>query len=274
MSIGDLTELSLFVGLLVLLLLLLFGGLRLRPSKVRGLSRREKLSQFGRYVLVRLPIALGFALAIFVLGAAALTLNSHRPPADNNPLFRVPPGTRTAKLTIDLPDCGKPVTGRLSLTGVRGLAAGPVRFYSDGSGWQRLELKSDGRHAHTGFRQESPTEKRSLLSCYIQLPVIRGASRGYEVRLELSDEMEVDRNSSVPAPGNYSVGRWIWNCGPGRECPSFAAVNYSVEDGTKQVIVLVLASVFGALIALLVGEVLINFARKKNSRDDDGSRPD
>ena len=56
---------------------------------------------------------------------------------------------------------------------------------------------------------------------------------------------------------------WRWRCGKGQKCPGFASVSYSVEDGTKQVIVLVLASVFGALIALLVGDVLIEWGRRR-----------
>ncbi|HNC15368.1 MAG TPA: hypothetical protein PLV77_05670, partial [Solirubrobacterales bacterium] len=68
---------------------------------------------------------------------------------------------------------------------------------------------------------------------------------------------------SVPSPGAYASGAWAWKCGPDVTCPAFAAVSYSIEDGTKQVIILVLASVFGALIALLVGEVLIEWARKR-----------
>lgn len=272
MNLRDLFELSLFAGLVVLLLLMLAGAIRYRPGRMRGRPLREKLRRLGGYVVVRLPISIGFALAVFVLGAAALTLNSHRPPADTDPVLRVPPGAKTALVSLDLADCGEPLTGSLTLTGLRGLAIGPVRFYSDGSGWQRLNLRADGRHAHTRFEQAEPTRNRSLLSCYLQLPVVEGASRGYEVRLELPEEMEVDRDSSVPAPGGYSSGLWTWNCRPGKECPSFAALNYSVEDGTKQVIVLVLASIFGALIALLAGDVLIEWARKRfRARDRSGS---
>ena len=263
MDLRDLTEFSLFAGLVVLLLLMLFGALGVRRGALKGLSWTEKSKRFGGFVAVRLPLALGFALALFVLGAAALTLNSHRPPADNNPVFLVPPGTRTATVTVELPDCGQPATGTVRLTGPRGLAAGPARFYSDGNGWERLELSANSRRAHTTFEQENPTQKRSLLSCYQQLPVVKGASRGYEIRLELPNEMEVDRDASVPAPGAYSDGQWRWRCGKGQKCPGFASVSYSVEDGTKQVIVLVLASVFGALIALLVGDVLIEWGRRR-----------
>lgn len=268
MSLTDLAELSFFGGLVVLVILMAFSLFNLRRGKPEGMPWNQRLRSLGRVTLIRLPLAVGFALAIFVLGAAALTLNSHRPPADTNPVLGVPPGTKTASVTLDLRDCGESMRASVSLTGPKGLAVGPARFYSDGGGWQRLNLKADGNHAHTVFAEKDPTAKRSLLSCYLQLPVVEGVARSYEVKLRLPEALEVDRDSSVPAPGGYSNGLWVWTCREGRECPSFAAINYSVEDGTKQVIVLVLASVFGALIALLVGEVLIEWARRRLKKPD------
>ena len=262
MRISDLVELSLFVGLVVLALMMLAGAVRYRPAKLKGTPWKKRMRLLARYAAVRLPIAIGFAVAVFVLGAAALTLNSHRPPADSDPVILVPPGTRDATVTLDLTDCGGAVEGSVRIRGARGLAKGPIRFYSDAGGWQRLSPESAGRSARAGFGEEDPTTKRSLLSCYLRLPVVKGATAGYEVRLILPDQMEVDRDASVPAPGGYSAGRWIWSCSKGR-CPAFAAINYSFEDGAKQVIVLVLASVFGALIALLVGDVLIEWARRR-----------
>lgn len=261
MDLTELLQFSLFAGLVVLLLFMLVGAVRFRPSKFRGSPWKKRLRALGRYTAVRLPFAIGTAVAVFVLGAAALTLNSHRPPADTDPLFVVPPGAKTARVNLDLEDCNGGLEGAITVRGVRGLAIAPIRFYSDGGGWRRLEPEADGKAAHASFAEEDPTQKRSLLSCYLQLPVVRGAG-SYEVRLRLPDEMEVDRDSSVPAPDAYSAGAWIWKCEEGK-CPSFAAINYSVEDGTKQVIVLVLASVFGALIALLAGDVLIEWARRR-----------
>lgn len=264
MNLTELLQLSLLAGLVVLLLVMVAGAFRFRPSKFRGSPWKKRIRALGRFTLVRLPLAIGFAAAVFVLGAAALTLNSHRPPADTDPVVVVPPGTRTAEVDIDLEDCGEAANGTVTVEGVRGLAIAPIRFYSDGEGWRRLEPEADGKAARAEFTQRNPTHERSLLSCYIQLPVVKGASRGYRVRLTLPEEVEVDRDSSVPAPDGYSKGAWIWSCDAGR-CPSFAVVNYSVEDGTKQVIVLVLASIFGALIALLVGEVLIEWAKRRFS---------
>lgn len=268
MSLTDLAEFSILGGLFVLVILMAFSLLALRPGTLKGMPWNERLRRLGRLTLVRLPVAAGAALAILVLGAAALTLNSHRPPADTNPVVRVPPGTKSASVTLDLRNCGESMKASVKLNGPKGLAIGPVRIYSDDGGWRRLALKADGNQSRTRFSETDPTEKRSLLSCYLQLPVVEGAGRGYEVKLRLPDSLEVDRDSSVPAPGAYSNGLWVWTCREGRECPAFAAINYSIEEGTKQVIVLVLASVFGALIALLVGEVLIEWARRRPKKPD------
>lgn|GEM_PF-2173471 len=265
LDLADLFEISLFFGLVVLLLVMLAGAVRFRPAKFRGLTWKQRLAAFGRYALLRTPLAIGFFVAIFVLGAAALTLNSHRPPADTDPVVIVPPGTRTAKVNVNLEDCGKDVSGSVTIRGRRGLAIAPIRFYSDEGGWQRLEPEADGRTAHATYTHPNPTQKRSLLSCYLQLPVVKGASDGYEVRLRLAEDMQVDRDESVRSPDAYSAGAWIWRCEEGK-CPSFAVANYAVEDGTQQVIVLVLASIFGAIIALLVGEVLIEWSRKRFRR--------
>jgi len=264
LDLADLLEISLFFGLVALLLVMLAGAIRFRPSRFRNMTWKARLAAFGRFALFRLPVAIGFSVAIFVLGAAALTLNSHRPPADTDPVFVVPPGTKTAKVTVDLDECRGDAEGTIAVRGPRGLAIAPIRFYSDAGGWQRLEPEAAGRTARAGFDQPDATQKRSMLSCYLQLPVVKGAARGYEVRLRLSEEMQVDRDESVPSPSAYSAGDWIWRCDRGR-CPTFAVVGLAVEDGTQQVIVLVLASIFGALIALLVGEVLIEWARKRFS---------
>lgn len=269
MTVTDLFEISFAFALLVLLIMMLVGAIGFRPARLKGVPWRDRLRRFGRYALVRLPIALACGLAVFVLGAAALTLNSHRPPADNDPALLVPPGTKTAKVTVDLEDCGQGAEGHIRISGVTGLAAGPIRLYTDGEGWRRLEPTADGRSAHARFSFDDPTQKKSLLSCYLLLPVVKGASEGYEVRVKLPELLEVDRDTSVPSPTAYKQGMWVWECERGR-CPGFATVAYSLEDGTKQVIILVLASIFGALIALLVGEVLIEWARKR-TRDPDRS---
>lgn len=264
MTVQDLVEFSLFVGLVVLLILLLASLVRRRPGGLRGTTPKEKLKRFGRFALVRLPIAIGFAVAVFVLGAAGLTLNSHRPPADHEPVVSVPSGSRNVVVSLRLDDCGEPIEGEVRFRSPRSRIGSPVRFYSDAGGWQRLGLTgARAQVRRASFSEEEATRKRSLLSCYLQLPILKGAADGYEVHLRLSDQMEVEKDSSVPSPGAYASGAWVWKCGPDETCPAFAAVSYSIEDGTKQVIILVLASVFGALIALLVGEVLIEWARKR-----------
>jgi hypothetical protein len=142
--ISDLVELSLLAGVVVLVLMMLAGAVRYRPAKLRGTPWKKRLRLLGRYAALRLPIAIGFAVAVFVLGAAALTLNSHRPPADNDPVILVPPGTNAATVTLDLADCGGAVVGSVRTTDIRGLAKRPIRFYSDASGWQRLSARKNG----------------------------------------------------------------------------------------------------------------------------------
>lgn len=273
MTLGDLFELALGVALAVLLLLLLAGAVRHRPSKHRGVPWKKRLRKFARYTAIRLPIALGFGLAVFVLGAAGLTLNSHRPPGDNSPVISVPPRAGSGIVDVKVDSCEGDAEVRVRYSGRRRGDSGPPRFFTDGEGLQRFAMRA---HPVLGdrrgsFELETPLARRGLLSCYLQLPVLRGPEDGYKVRLNLDELMQVDTQASVPPPDAYNQGRWTWTCEAGRTCPAFATIELAIEDGTKQVIVLVLASIFGALIALLVGEVLIEWARRR-FRHPDGSR--
>lgn len=268
MTIGDLLEFSLLAGAFLLVALLVVGAVRLRPRKLRKLTARQKLSSLGHFTVTRLPVAIGFAVAIFVLGAAGLTLNSHRPPGDNSPVVTVPTRSGEATLKLQVESCESDLTGQVRTSGRKlGDSAAPTVF-SDQNGRRPLPMVRDqiSGSSRGSFEIEQPLARRGLLSCYVQLPVVRGARGGYEIHLELAGDMQVDTEESVPAPEAYTKGRWIWRCPAGETCPGIATIEYSIEDGTKQVIVLVLASIFGALIALLVGEVLIEWARRRFRR--------
>lgn len=265
MSLRDLLEISLFLSLVVLALLLLAGSVRFRPSRMRGVPWRERLRRFWHYTLVRLPVAIGFGIAIFVLGAAALTLNSHRPPGDNSPKVTVPARTGSGVIEVELAGCEGDLNAVVRTSGRKLGDSGSPRVFSDQDGLHPFPMKSGGPSGQSRgqFTITEPLARRGLLSCYLQLPVLDGAESGYEVHLNLSEEMEVDTTASVPPPQAYTRGEWIWKCPTGQRCPGFVAINYAIEDGTKQVIVLVLASIFGALIALLAGDVLIEWARRR-----------
>lgn len=270
MTIGDLFEISLLAGAFLLVALLIIGAFRIRPGKLRQLTTREKFSSLGHFTITRLPLAIGSAVAIFVLGAAGLTLNSHRPPGDNSPVITVPTRSGEATVNLQIDSCESDLFGQIRTTGRELGDSGSATVFSDQNGRKPLALKTDRilGASRGGFEIDQPLARRGLLSCYIQLPVVRGARGGYELHLKLASDMQVDTEESVPAPEGYSNGRWVWRCPPGETCPGFATVEYSIEDGTKQVIVLVLASIFGALIALLVGEVLIEWARRRFRRPD------
>lgn len=279
MTLGDLFELSLVVCLITLLVLMFFGSLRYRRGRLEGLGRKQKLARLLRFTVVRLPLAIGVAVAIFVLGAAALTLNSHRPPGDNSPLIFLPAGSGPAVVKLHVASCEGDVSGVIRYgsgsAGTRGSdARGSGRIYTDQDGLKRLdgfkpaagETSSRQAQQRSRFRISEPFARRGLLSCYLQLPVVTGSQAGYEVRLSAAEDIEVETVASVPAPVAYDRGEWIWKCRGGETCPAVATVGYAIEAGAKQVIVLVLASVFGALIALLVGEVLIKWTRRQVNR--------
>lgn len=257
------TEFSLFV-LLVAFVVLCAGSLvNFGIKRRKGRSWNEHFPHLLRSVIVRLAIASVAAVSVFVLITAGLVLNSHRPPGDNSPVIRIDGNTGPSHVEIRMEDCDDPVTGSLEV------GPGPrrVEIYTDGEGRRRIPVDSRGV---ASFELDGVIAKRGLLSCFAQLPMIRGGEGRTTVALTVGDEMEVEIASSVPIPDTYTGGRWEWRCAPGGRCPVLATVNYAIEDGTKQVLVLVLAALFGSIIALFIGEGLIEPLRRRLDRE----RPD
>lgn len=260
MDIKEVVEGSLTVVLLVFGLLLAVSLVALLIRRSRGRSIRQQFPHPMRSAAIRLGIALAAGVSVFVLVSASLVLNSHRPPADINPIVRVPDFKGPVTVDLTLPECGAPVQGRVTLSGGR---VPEATIYSDGDGLRTIEFN---RRGQATFELTKATAKRGLLSCFLQLPEIDNGGGPSTVRLEVDDEMEVDTVASVPAPAAYSRGKWIWKCPPGERCPSLAIAGFAVEDGAKQVIVLVLAALFGAIMALFIGEALIEPLRRRLDR--------
>lgn len=264
MDITEVIRASATVGGLLLAALLLVTAVSLIVQKSRGRPWRERYPHLGRYFAVRLGLAFGAAIATFALIAAGLVLNSHRPPADKTPAIKVARGSGPVKVTLTMDDCSSPIQGRLTVVRPK---ADRATIYTDQDGVQTIDLK-DG----TGrFVLSDPTAKRGLLSCYLQLPVVKHSSGASRVELKLDGEMEIDTVASVPAPGGYLNGRWVWSCPGGEQCPALATASYAIEDGSKQVIVLVLAALLGSIIALFIGEALIEPIRRKLRGQNDPS---
>ncbi len=259
MTFSDVLSVSVQLAGLVLGLLLLLGLLSLRWRRYRGRPWRETLSALGRYVGPRAVIAAGVGVAFMVVVLAGLTLNMHRPPADTTPAVRVSGSDGPVSVRLHMEDCGDDVEGVIPTP--RGTKAQPfARVYSDGDGFQRADFGPAGQ---ARFTLTDPVAKRGLLSCFLQLPVIDTAGEPTVVKLSLGDDLLVDTQASSPAPTGFSNGSWLWRCPSGRTCPALATIEYAVEDGAKQVIVLVLASIFGAIIAILVTEVGIGTIKRR-----------
>jgi len=257
LNIEDAIKAAATFAAMVFVLLLLISAVTLVIRRRKGRSRRERYPHLGRYFAIRVGIALGIGGAAFVLITAGLVLNSHRPPEDNSPAIRVDEAAGPVAVNLGMEDCGGPVDVTLT---VAGTGARNAEVYSDQDGKRPLKLDRQGQ---ASFELNDLTAKRGLLSCYIQLPLVRGGTGPTRVSLGLGDQMEVDTVASIPAPDQYTNGDWVWLCPEGDVCPSLATVNYAVEDGTKQVIVLVLAALFGSIIALFIGEALIEPVRQK-----------
>jgi hypothetical protein len=206
---------------------------------------------------LRTGIALFGGVMTFVLVAAALTLNSHRPPGDVTPVVKVQDSTGPTTVHLRLDECGEQVEGKLI---VRGKNPRRASIYSDQDGIQGIALNRDGIGS---FVLSDPTAKRGLLSCYLQLPIVSGSGGPVTVKLEAGDETEVDTVASVPAPNGYFGGEWLWKCPAGQTCPALATAGLATEEGAKGVIVLILASLFGSVIALFIGEALIEPIRRR-----------
>ncbi len=267
MSFSDALLASLEVAGFVFAALLLLGLVSLLWRRPPRGSWRERLPHLGRYCAIRAVLALSVGAAFLLITLTALTLNTHRPPADTTPALRVLQPTGGAAVTLAMDDCEEPVTGRVFAPPLRRSDAGTdgsVRVYSDADGFQRVSLDRAGRGE---FTLSEASSRRGLLSCYMQLPVISGARGPTSVKLALSESMEVNTTESAPAPTGYFSGSWLWRCPAGQTCPSLATIEYDFEDGAKQVIVLVLAAIFGAIIAILVTEVGIGAVRRRLLRD-------
>lgn len=265
MSFSDALLASLDVAGMVFAALLLLGLLRLIWRRPPRRSRPESLLRLGRYCAIRAVLALAVGVSFLVITLAALTLNTHRPPADTTPVVRALQPTGAATLTLTMDDCEQPVSGRvfappLPRSGGNGGGAAFVRVYSDADGFQRVRLDRAGRGE---FRLSEASSGRGLLSCYMQLPVVSGIRGASTVKLGLSENLEVNTTESAPAPTGFFSGSWLWRCPADQTCPALATIEYDFEDAAKQVIVLILASLFGAIIAILVAEVVIEGVRRR-----------
>ena len=264
MSASDALLASAQIAGLVFVALLILGLIRLALRRPTRRPWRERLSDLGRYCAVRALVAIAVGGSFLVITLAALTLNTQRPPADTTPVVDIQQPTRSASVTLTMEDCEQPVSGRVFAPPLaRDTTGASVRIYSDDDGFQRVDLDRSGRGE---FQLSDPSSRRGLLSCYLQLPVIGGAGGQSTVRLELSEGLEVDTTESIPGPTGYFSGSWLWRCPPDQTCPSMATVEYDLEEGAKQIIVLILASIFGAIIAILVTEVVIEAVRRRLTR--------
>ena len=135
--------------------------------------------------------------------------------------------------------------------------------YTDQGGLRQIAINRRGKGT---FLLEEPTAKRGLLSCYLELPDVNGSPGPTRVSLRLGEDQEIDTLASIPAPDNYDGGTWQWRCAAGESCPALATFGSEVEAGTKQVIVLILAALFGSIIAIFIAEILLDPIRKRLAR--------
>ncbi|MGB0119433.1 MAG: hypothetical protein WBP55_00610 [Solirubrobacterales bacterium] len=255
-DIAYVIETSATIAGFVLLVLLMVSAANLAVRRGRTGSWRGHYPHPVRYLVVRIGIAAAIGASFFVLITAGLVLNSNRPPEDVTPVVTVEDAAGPVTLRMNLGDCGESVEGSISIRG----GGSSATVYSDHSGLQNLPLDSDGRGT---FELEGATAKRGLLSCYLQLPLVKAGDHSSTVKLALNSYSEIDTVASIPPPDAFANGRWTWNCDAGERCQTLATVGYAIEDGTKQVIVLILAAIFGSIIALFMGEALIEPVRRK-----------
>ena len=259
MTTTDVFEATIFVAIAVFVILVLFSVAGMRWRKYRGQGWRKYWPRLLRYVGIRLAIAVAVAGAFCVILAAAITLNTHRPPADTNPVIRVNGASGKVKVLLEVEECGDSADGTISVRSP-GRRTPSASVYTDQGGLRQIAINRQGEGT---FRLEEPTAKRGLLSCYLELPDINGTAGPTRVSLRLGQDQEVDTLASIPAPDNYDGGKWQWQCAAGRSCPALATFGSEVETGTKQVIVLVLAALFGSIIAIFIAEILLDPIRKR-----------
>jgi hypothetical protein len=258
--------LPVLVAVLVFGLLVLFGLLSMSWRHYTDRPWSERLRLLGHYLAFRLLAASFVGLAVLIVILASLTLNLNRAPAETTPSIQTRGVTGPVSVALDLDNCGDPVSARLN---TRPPTNGPAfaRVYSDDDGFQRVAIDRQGQGE---FTFSDPSARRGILSCYLQLPLVSGNRGGYSIKLALSENLQVDTTESAPAPSGYFSGSWLWKCPAGQGCPSFAALEYDKEDGIKQLILLILAAVMGAIVAIFLSETLINGIRKRLSeRSDD-----
>lgn len=268
MTLTDVTETSLFVVLIIFLMLCGISLLMMVPKRRKGRRWGEMAAHPVRFLAIRLGVSFAFGCLFFVIVSAALTLNQHRPPEEAAPVVTVSGSAGRTDVTLDLNECGDPATGTIRVSGIRpGSLAANIESGEDGSQPVKLDMDGVGH-----FTLSDPSARRSVLSCYVPMPIVEGGS-GSSVSITLGEGMEVDTVESVPAPSGYLDGRWTWECPTDERCGILATVGLAVENGAQQVIVLVLAAVFGAIIALLIGEVLIEPIRRRLDRVKESGRP-
>ena len=262
MTTTDVFEATLFVALFVFAILVLFSLVGMRWRKYRGQTWREYGPRLLRYVGIRLSIAIAIAGAFCIILAAALTLNTHRPPADTNPVIRVSGASGEVKVLLEVEECGDSAEGTISVLSP-GRRTPAASVYTDQGGLRQIAINGRGKGT---FRLEEPTAKRGLLSCYLELPDVNGTPGPTRVSLRLGEDQEIDTLASIPAPDNYDGGTWQWRCAAGESCPALATFGSEEEAGTKQVIVLILAALFGSIIAIFIAEILLDPIRKRLAR--------
>ncbi|MBK8293239.1 MAG: hypothetical protein IPK93_00105 [Solirubrobacterales bacterium] len=261
MTFSDVIEASLSVVLFVFVALCIFSLIPMLVKWRKGRPWGELIPHPGRFISFRLGIAAGLGAALFVIVAAALTLNQHRPPQGESPVIAVSGSTGRTAIDLSIKDCGDPALGTIRVSGLQsGSSMATIQSERDLSRPIALNRNGVGH-----FTLREPSSKRSLLSCFMQLPVVEGGA-GSSASLTLGNDMQVDTVNSIPAPSGYLNGRWVWNCQPGETCGVVAAAGLDVEDGAQQIIVLILASVFGAIIALFIGKLVIEPARRRLDR--------
>ena len=257
MTFTEALEISLFFSLIVFVTLCGASLLAKLVRRRKGRTWREMISDPVRFLAIRAGVSLGIGALAFVLISAALTLNQHRPPTGEPPVVTVSGSAGETAVKLDMDACGDPASGTVQVSGIRsGASAITVQ-----SGGERTPVALDEDNVGR-FTIDDPSTKRSVLSCYVQMPVVVGGA-GSSVSLTLGDGMEVDAFDSVPSPSGYLNGRWVWDCPAGETCGVLATAGLAVENGAQQVIVLVLAAIFGAVLALFIGELLIEPVRRR-----------
>lgn len=261
MTLTDVFQAALFTALFVFLVLCGASLPRMLARRRKGVKWREILPGPGRFLAIRGAVALGTGALVFILITAALILNQHRPPEEPSPVINVGGSAGPIEVTVDLNDCEEPATGLVEIGGItRRSVAVTIRTGSGSPQPVPLNRNGVGR-----FTLDDATSGNGVLSCYLPLPIVEGGT-GTTVMLKLGDAMEVDTLTSVPGPAGYRDGTWIWDFEPGERTGALASLRLAFEEGARQVIVLVLAAIVGAIIALFIGEMLIEPVRRRLDR--------